>query len=72
MEYQVLMIKCVHLWICRLCFNFQDLCALEIYLLSASYLYFIIMIDFLSIEKVLCFSTIATDDHHPLWSRFIY
>ena len=30
------------------------------------------VIDFLSIRKVIIFSAIATDDRHPLWSRFIH
>ena len=30
------------------------------------------VIDFLSIRKVINFSAIATDDHHPLRSRSIY
>ena len=31
-----------------------------------------LVIDFLSIRKVIIFSAIATDDHHPLWSRSIH
>ena len=30
------------------------------------------VIDFLSIRKVIIFSAIATNDHHPLWSRSIH
>ena len=64
---------CVPLYVCRLCINFQDLCArllgmaaLRILLLTC------FVIDFLSIRKVIIFSAIATDDRHPLQSRSIH
>ena len=62
---------CVPLYVCRLCINFQDLCArlLGMAALRILLLTFIsrIVIDFLSIRKVIIFSAIATDDRHPLW-----
>ena len=67
---------CVPLYVCRLCINFQDLCArllgvaaLRILLLTFTSRF---VIDFLSIRKVIIFSAIATDDRHPLWSRSIH
>ena len=78
MEYQVFLnilclLHCVPLYVCRLCINFQDLCArllgmaaLRILLLTFTSRF---VIDFLSI---LIFSTIATDDRHPLRSRSIH
>ena len=67
---------CVPLYVCRLCINFQDLCArllgmaaLRILLLTFTSRF---VIDFLSIRKVIIFSTIATDDRHPLRSRSIH
>ena len=61
---------------CRLCINFQDLCArllgmaaLRILLLTFTSRF---VIDFLSIRKVIIFSAIATDDRHPLRSRSIH
>ena len=64
------------LYVCRLCINFQDLCArllgvaaLRILLLTFTSLF---VIDFLSIRKVIIFSAIATDDRHPLRSRSIH
>ena len=67
---------CVPLYVCRLCINFQDLCArllgvaaLRILLLTFTSRF---VIDFLSIRKVIIFSAIATDDHHPLRSRSIH
>ena len=67
---------CVSLYVCRLCINFQDLCArllgvaaLRILLLTFTSRF---VIDFLSIRKVIIFSAIATDDRHPLRSRSIY
>ena len=64
---------CVPLYVCRLCINFQDLCArllgvaaLRILLLTFTSRF---VIDFLSIRKVIIFSAIATDDRHPLRSR---
>ena len=80
MEYQVfpniLCLLCVPLYVCRLCINFQDLCArllgmaaLRILLLTFTSRF---VIDFLSIRKVIIFSAIATDDRHPLRSRSIH
>ena len=67
---------CVPLYVCRLCINFQDLCArlLGMAALRILLLTFIsrFVIDFLSIRKVKIFSAIATDDRHPLRSRSIY
>ena len=67
---------CVPLYVCRLCINFQDLCArllgmaaLHILLLTFTSRF---VIDFLSIRKVIIFSAIATDDRHPLRSRSIH
>ena len=60
---------CVPLYVCRLCINFQDLCArlLGMAALRILLLTFIsrFVIDFLSIRKVIIFSAIATDDRHP-------
>ena len=71
-----LLLHCVPLYVCRLCINFQDLCArllgmasLRILLLTFTSRF---VIDFLSIRKVIIFSAIATDDHHPLRSRSIH
>ena len=88
MEYQVFpnilcLLHCVPLYVCRLCTNFQDLCArllgmaaLRILLLTFTSRF---VIDFLSIRKVLIFSAIATvtfytpkcckshDDSFPLY-----
>ena len=68
-------VHCVPLYVCRLCINFQDLCArllgvaaLPILLLTITSRF---VIDFLSIRKVIIFSAIATDDRHPLRSRSI-
>ena len=81
MEYQVFpnilcFLHCVPLYVCRLCTNFQDLCArllgmaaLRILLLTFTSHF---VIDFLSIRKVIIFSAIATDDRHPLRSRSIH
>ena len=81
MEYQVFpnilcLLHWVPLYVCRLCINFQDLCArllgmaaLRILLLTFTSSF---VIDFLSIRKVIIFSAIATDDRHPLWSRSIH
>ena len=70
------MFHCVPLYVCRLCINFQDLCArllgvaaLRILLLTFTSRF---VIDFLSIRKVIIFSAIATDDRHPLRSRSIH
>ena len=70
------LLHCVPLYVCRLCINFQELCArllgmaaLRILLLTLTSRF---VIDFLSIRKVIIFSAIATDDHHPLRSRSIH
>ena len=70
------LLHCVPLYVCRLCINFQDLCArllgmaaLRILLLTFTSRF---VIDFLSIRKVIIFSAIATDDRHPLRSRSIH
>ena len=67
---------CVPLYVCRLCINFQDLCArllgmaaLRIPLLTFTSRF---VIDLLSIRKVIIFSAISTDDRHPLRSRSIH
>ena len=71
-----LLLHCVPLYVCRLCINFQELCArllgmaaLRILLLTFTSRF---VIDFLSIRKVIIFSAIATDDRHPLRSRSIH
>ena len=84
MEYQgvssfpnfFLLLHCVPLYVCRLCINFQELCA---WLLGMATLrirfspsFHTLLIDFLSIRKVIIFSAIATDDRHPLRSRSIH
>ena len=70
------LLHCVPLYVCRLCINFQDLCArllgmaaLRILLLTFTSRF---VIDFLSIRKVIIFSAITTDDRHPLRSHSIY
>ena len=67
---------CVPLYVCRLCINFQVLCArlLGVAALRILLLTFIsrFVIYFLSIRKVIIFSAIATDDRHPLRSRSIH
>ena len=70
------MLHCVPLYVCRLCINYQDLrtnllgmAAFRILLLTFMSHF---VIDFLSIKNVIIFSTIATDDHHPLRSRSIH
>ena len=62
------------LYVCRLCINFQDLCArlLGMAALRILLLIFTSRFDFLSIRKVIIFSAIATDDRHPLRSRSIH
>ena len=80
MEYQVIpnilcLLHCVPLYVCRLCINYQDLSTLlGVAALLILLLTFIsrFVIDFLSIRKVIIFSTIATDDRHPLRSRSIH
>ena len=81
MEYQVFpnilcLLHCVPLYVCRLCINFQDLCArllgmaaLRILLLTFTSRF---VIDFLSVRNVINFSDIATDDRHPLRSRSVH
>ena len=81
MKYQVFpnilcLLHCVPLYVCRLCINFQDVCArllgmvaLRILLLTFTSRF---AIDFLSIRKVIIFSAIATDDRHPLLSCSIH
>ena len=70
------LLHCVPLYVCRLCINFQDLCArlLGMAALRILLLTFIspFVIDFLSIRKVIIFSAITTDDRHPLRSRSIH
>ena len=70
------LLHCVPIYVCRMCINFQDLCArlLGMAALRILLLTFIspFVIDFLSIRKVIIFSAIATDDRHPLRSRSIH
>ena len=63
-------------YVCRLCINFQDLCAI---LLGVAALHILFLtftscfvIHFLSIRKVIIFCAIATDDSHPLRSRSVH
>ena len=77
MEYQVFpnilcLLHCVPLYVCRLCTNFQDLCARLLGMAVLLTFTSRFVIDFLSIRKVIIFSAIATDDRHPLWSRSIH
>ena len=74
MEYQffsniLCLLHCVPLYVCRLCINFQDLCArlLEMAALRILLLTFTsrFVIDFLSIRKVIIFSAIVTEDRPP-------
>ena len=78
-EYQVfpiffLLLHCVPLYVCRLCINFQELCArllgMATLRIRFSPSFHTLLIDFLSIRKVIIFSAIATDDRHPLRSRY--
>ena len=70
------LLHCVPLYVCRLCINYQDLCArlLGMAALRILLLTFIshFVIDSLSIIKVIIFSAIVTDDRHPLRSRSLY
>ena len=70
------LLHCVPLYVCRLCINFQDLCARLLGMAALRILFLTFtsrfLIDFLSIRKVIIFSAIATDDRHPLRSRSIY
>ena len=69
-------LHCVLLYVCRLCINFQELCArlLGMATLRILLLTFIsrFVIDFLSFRKVIIFSAITTDGHHPLRSRSLH
>ena len=69
-------LHCVPLYVCRLCINFQDLCARLLGMVALPILLLTLIsrfvIDFLSIRKVIIFSAIATDDCHPLRSRSIH
>ena len=71
-----LLLHCVPLYVCRLCINFQELCArllgMATLRIRFSPSFHALLIDFLSIRKVIIFSAIATDDRHPLRSRSIY
>ena len=75
-KFEFVLFHCVPLYVCRLCINFQDLCArlLGVAALCILLLTFTsrFVIDFLSIRKVIIFSAIATDDRHPLRSRSIH
>ena len=71
-----LFVCCVHLYVCRLCINLQDLCAsllgdTSLLILLLTFISHFVS-DFLSIRKVIIFSAIATDDRHPLRSRSIH
>ena len=70
------LLHCVPLYVCRLCINYQDLRTklLGMGALRMLLLTFIstLVIDFLSIRKVIIFSAIATDDRHPQRSRSIH
>ena len=63
-------------YVCRLCINFQDLCARLLGVASLRMLLLTFtshfVIDFLSIRKVIIFSAIATDDRPPPRSRSIH
>ena len=68
---------CSFIHVCMQCINFQDLCASLLGDIPPSFmlLTFIsccFVIDFLSILKVIIFSTIATDDCHHLRLHSIY
>ena len=67
---------CVPLYVCRLCINFQDLCARLLGMAAHRNLLLTFIsrfvIDFLSIRKVIIFSVTATDDRHALRSRSIH
>ena len=76
MKFSFFWLHCVPLYVCRLCISYQDLStkllgvgALCMLLLTFTSRF---VIDFLSIRKVIIFSAIATDDHHPLRSRSIH
>ena len=63
-------------YVCRLCINFQELCARLLGMATLrvrfSLSFHTLLIDFLSIRKIIIFSAIATDDRHPLRSRSIH
>ena len=61
---------CVPLYVCRLCINFQDLCARLLGMAALRILLYTFISRF--VIDFLIFSTIATDDRHPLWSRSIH
>ena len=75
-QYFLLLLHCVPLYVCRLCINFQELCArllgMATLRIRFSPSFHALLIDFLSIRKVIIFSAIATDDRHPLRSRSIH
>ena len=73
---KICLLHCVPLYVCRLCINFQELCArllgMATLRIRSSPSFHALLIDFLSIKKVIIFSAIATDDRHPLRSRSIH
>ena len=72
-KFSFFLLYCVPLYVCRLCINYQDLSTKLLGVgYAASYLHITLVIDFLSIRKVIIFSAIATDDHHPLRSRSLH
>ena len=75
-QYFFLLLHCVPLYVCRLCINFQELYArllgMATLRIRFSPSFHTLLIDFLSIRKVIIFSAIATDDRHPLRSRSIH
>ena len=75
-QYFFFLLHCVPLYVCRLCINFQELCArllgMATLRISFSPSFHALLIDFLSIRKVIIFSAIAIDDRHPLRSRSIH
>ena len=74
-QYFFFLLHCVPLYVCRLCINFQELCArlgMATLRIRFSSSFHALLIDFLSIRKVIIFSAIATDDRHPLRSRSIH
>ena len=85
MEYQVFpnilcLLHCVPLYICRLCINFQDLCASLLGMAALRILLHTFtsrfVIDFLSIRKVIIFSEIAipmivTPYGHVLYTKML-
>ena len=75
-QYFFFLLHCVPLYVCRLCINFQELCArllgMATLRIRFSPSFHALLIDFLSIRKVIIFSAIATDDLHPLRSRSIH